>query len=147
MQPLSQLWPSDHIVDKNGINYYHYSVYWWERSVAAIRNIDIYLHVRLMGPSTDRVDSLERCSVTLCAVTASFKPRDIYSHDSSLGEIQPAKENEANRFLRVGKVNVNWIYQVIFQGCHAVRACKTILYLKILWEFVLKGRFLISARD
>lgn len=85
-----------------------------------------------MEPSVDRVDSLGRCSVTLCAATASFRPRDIYSHDSSLVEVQPAKENEANRFLRVGKVNVNWIYQVIFQGCLAVRACKTILYLKIL---------------
>lgn len=100
-----------------------------------------------MGPSADRVDSQESCSVTLCAVAASFRPRDVYSDDSRLGEVQPAKENEANRFLRVGKVNVNWIYQVIFQGCLAVRACKTILYLKILWEFVLKGRFSISARD
>lgn len=131
MQPLSQLWPSEHSVDKNGIDYHHYSTYWWARSVAVQGRL-IFPFAGLLGPSAERVDSLGRCSVTLCAATASFKPRDIYSHDSSLVEVQPAKENEANRFLRVGKVNANWIYQVIFQGCLAVRACKTILYLKIL---------------
>lgn len=59
----------------------------------------------------------------------------------------PMKMRPTDRFLRVGKVNVNWISQLIFQGCLSGRGCKTTLYLKIPWKLFQKADWLISTPD
>lgn len=65
--------------------------------LTATRRIGVHLlPVRLMGPLS-RVCTFFGKTFTLFAVAASFKSRDIFSHDSSLVEVQLANENEANR--------------------------------------------------
>lgn len=62
-------------------------------------------------------------------------------------QLSDENDDSMSEFFRVGRGNMNCIYQVIiFQACPSGRSCKTTVYSRIPWEFVLKCRLLSQTR-
>lgn len=75
---------------------------------------------------------------TLFAILASFKPKAVCSHGSSLVETEPAKENDANTFAQSGCSEYELHLLSDIPGCLSGSDCKTTGYSRIPWEFVKK---------
>lgn len=62
-------------------------------------------------------------------------------------QLSDENDDSMSEFFRVGRGNMNCIYQVIiFQACPSGRSCKTTVYSRVPWEFVLKCRLLSQTR-